>query len=237
MNLDRCGTRFFPLQSTIENNNDAEWQPYPIPSVDGKPAKVSTAVSAANYWVVRSDYEYPEVAIRMLNLFTEKCWGETADNDNYFNGDGATYVPFKYALVQAWPSLKNVDAHNHVVAAIESGDASALNAEEQGYYAQATAYMESGNPLDGWGASKIFGQNATFDVINYYLDNDLYLYDAYHNIPTPTMVEKGSTLEKMENEVFTSIILGGDISEFDKFVEDWKALGGNDMTDEINASR
>jgi putative aldouronate transport system substrate-binding protein len=49
------------------------------------------------------------------------------------------------------------------------------------------------------------------------------------------MVERLSTLDQMENEVFTKIIMGAaDISEFDKFVEDWKRLGGDDITREIN---
>jgi putative aldouronate transport system substrate-binding protein len=224
---------FYPLNFTVENDKNADWQPYPIPSIDDKPAKVSTSVTAYDYWVVRKGYEHPEAAIKMMNLFTEKCWGETADND-MFNGDGSNYVPFKYALVQAWPSKKNIDAHNHVAEAIKNNDPSKLNVEEKNYYDQAQAYLTSGDPKTGWGANKIFGQNATFDVINTYLANDSYLYDEYHNIPTPTMVDKMSTLDKLENEVFTKIILGQSIDSFDKFVSDWKKLGGDDITKELN---
>ena len=44
-----------------------------------------------------------------------------------------------------------------------------------------------------------------------------------------------STLEAMEAEVFTSIIMGEDIAAFDKYVEDFFKLGGTEITDEVNA--
>lgn len=226
---------FYPLNFTLDNDKDADWRPYPVPSVDNVPAKVSVPFSAYNYYVVRKDYEHPEAAIKMLNLFTEKCWGETADND-MFNGDGSDYIPFKYALVQAWPAKKNIDAHNNVAAALKNNDPSALNVEERNYYDQAMTYIESGDPQLGWGANKIFGQEpASFDVINKYVTENLYLYDQYNDIPTPTMVEKLSTLEKMEIEVFTKIIMGASLDEFDTFVENWKKLGGDTITQELNA--
>ena len=43
-----------------------------------------------------------------------------------------------------------------------------------------------------------------------------------------------STLEAMEAETFTSIIMGEDISAFDKYVEDFYKLGGTDITKEVN---
>ena len=43
-----------------------------------------------------------------------------------------------------------------------------------------------------------------------------------------------STLKKMRDEVYVKIILGeSDISEFDKFVEDFNNLGGSDITKEV----
>lgn len=49
------------------------------------------------------------------------------------------------------------------------------------------------------------------------------------------MAEKYATLEKMQNEVFTKIIMNvGTGEDFDKFVEDWYALGGEQITQEVN---
>ena len=38
----------------------------------------------------------------------------------------------------------------------------------------------------------------------------------------------------MQNEIFVKIILGAPIVEFDKLVEDWNKLGGEQMTKEVN---
>lgn len=38
----------------------------------------------------------------------------------------------------------------------------------------------------------------------------------------------------MQNEVFVKIILGESIDTFDQFVEDWKKLGGDQITQEVN---
>ena len=43
-----------------------------------------------------------------------------------------------------------------------------------------------------------------------------------------------ATLNKLENDMITNIILGKPIAEFDKFVADWKSLGGDQMTKEVN---
>lgn len=64
--------------------------------------------------------------------------------------------------------------------------------------------------------------------------NDRVLVDGFVGAPTETMTEKMSTLKKMRDEVYVKIILGeSDISEFDKFVEDFNNLGGSDITKEV----
>jgi putative aldouronate transport system substrate-binding protein len=51
------------------------------------------------------------------------------------------------------------------------------------------------------------------------------------------MVEKKTTLDKMQNELMVKIIMGQEpVDAFDKFVSDWLALGGQAITDEINAA-
>lgn len=53
---------------------------------------------------------------------------------------------------------------------------------------------------------------------------------------TPTMETDWATLETMENEVYLQILTGdADISAFDDFVANWKALGGDAITEEVKA--
>ncbi|MFC5701474.1 extracellular solute-binding protein [Cohnella faecalis] len=59
--------------------------------------------------------------------------------------------------------------------------------------------------------------------------------DGFTGAPTPTMIEKGAYLKKLENEIFAKIIFGSKpIDDFDKFVSDWKKAGGDQITQEVN---
>lgn len=227
---------FYPLQTSIQNNKNAVWKAYPIPVSDGKALKVSTTIPIQYYWVVRKGFKYPEAAVKMVNLFTEKFWGKTADN-NMSNGDGVNFVPFKYALAQTWPPRKNLDGHFHVVDALKSGSTAKLNVEEKSYFDKMELYLKKGDVAAGWGTNAIFGQNSTYDVIAGYVKNKSYIYDEYHGVPTQTMMDKGSTLDTMENEAYIKIIMGAPISDFDKFVSSWKSLGGDNITKEMNAKK
>ena len=230
----------FPLQSTVENNPDAQWKAYQLPSIDDDPALNVTSVSASYIWVVRKDFEYPEAIIKMFNLYMEKAFGENQDltmiqgDGVTTNDDGSKYEPFKNALLLFMEAYRNLDAQKAVSVAVKNGDPSSLRPDEIQTYETMMKYLETGNPADGWGLYTTFAEESSYAEVVELVDNGWYLFDEYHGIPTPTMTEKGSTLTKMEVEAFTKIILGADISEFDKFVEDWKSLGGDAITVEIN---
>ncbi|MEZ4868600.1 MAG: extracellular solute-binding protein [Caldilineaceae bacterium] len=54
-------------------------------------------------------------------------------------------------------------------------------------------------------------------------------------LPTPTMVEKGVDLQKLLDENILSIIIGEKpLSAFDDMVAQWKAQGGEQITQEVN---
>ncbi len=62
-----------------------------------------------------------------------------------------------------------------------------------------------------------------------------YVFEAYVGPPTETMRSQGSILEKMTDEVIIRIISGlDDVSAYDKFIADYRALGGDDIIKEIN---
>ena len=53
---------------------------------------------------------------------------------------------------------------------------------------------------------------------------------------TETMEDVWTTLETMEIETFVKIVMGeAPIEEFDRFVEQWNALGGEQVTSEVQA--
>jgi putative aldouronate transport system substrate-binding protein len=217
-----------PLNHNRKNDPKAQWQAYPIVSVDGKPAKAVGAGSVPGYFVVKKGFKHPEAVVKMMNSYIDKGWGKSAPESTGFHKSSV----FKFAAVSAAPSDKNLKAHLKLKEALKNNDPSKLNTEETGYYGHIQKYRSGDD--SGWGFDRVFGPTGSYSVIDYYVNNNLIMPVEFYGAPTPTIVERGSTLEKMQLETFTKIIMGENISSFDKFVEDWKKLGGNDITKEVN---
>ena len=57
----------------------------------------------------------------------------------------------------------------------------------------------------------------------------------FQSLPTPTMVERQVDLEKLRDETILGIIIGEKpLSAFDEYAEQWKNLGGEQITQEVN---
>jgi putative aldouronate transport system substrate-binding protein len=219
------------LQQLRNNDPNAEWKPYPIPSVDDRPARPRILFPVVDYYAVSSKARNPEAVVKMLNLYTERLWGETADPDTYQMKDGIEF--FKYPPIHVGRARKNLDAHLHIIEVLKSGDVSTLNPEEKSYYDSIVKY--NAGDQSSWGYNKVFGENGSFAVIDSYDRTDRYMPNAFYGPSTPTMVRKNAMLSKMEMELFTKIILGdAPVDEFDSFVAEWRKLGGDDMTREVN---
>lgn len=64
---------------------------------------------------------------------------------------------------------------------------------------------------------------------------DISLKNMFTGPTTPTMQSKLDYLKKIELQAFNEIIYGKKgLEEFDKFVENWKSSGGEQMTSEVN---
>jgi putative aldouronate transport system substrate-binding protein len=218
------------LQTSVDNDPKAEWKAYPIPSIDSKPATPIAKMPITLYYGVNKKSKHPEAVMKLLEFGTKGYSNQDTNNDYGTNKNG---IPvYMYAAIGYEPAKKNLNAHLNVLEALKNKDASKLSVEESGYYTKIVDFR-NGNRKN-WGQERIFGTPSSFDVINQYVTSNNMVYDGFYGSPTPTMVEKLSTLDKMEEEVFTKIIMGQSIDSFDKFVEDWKKLGGDQITKEIN---
>ena len=94
---------------------------------------------------------------------------------------------------------------------------------------------ETLNPVEKWRVSDPTGkaQRAAYKRIIETLDYAI--TDEFVGPPTKTQTEKAAFLSKLENEAYIQIITGQrKIDEHDNFVKDWKANGGDQLTQEIN---
>lgn len=221
------------IQASVVNDPTVEWAIVPITSADSNPAKVMVPFATTYYTVVSKDCKNPEAAVKMYNLVLEKMFGETAQPDVY-NSTSDGLPVFDYAYSYGEPPLKNMDAQKAVCKALETNDASVLNAEQFGYYNNIVEYLKS-DDKNLWGNYMMYGPEGGLAVINDYVDNGKTMSEAYCGAPTDGMAEYNATLDKLALETFTKIIIGtASIDEFDTFVENWNKLGGKQITEEVN---
>jgi putative aldouronate transport system substrate-binding protein len=226
----------WPLQLNVNNDKDAQWQAFPIVSdlADNQSVKVPLKFRTEKFFAVRKGVENPEAIIKLFNMHVEKNWGETADFDYYYAPPEAESV-WQLSPVQPAPPKKNVEAFRAIDAARKAKDFSTLEGEAktiQGKIESFESGSEEGFALWGW--ERIYSAEGSMGIADQYDKNGQYLLDKFVGAPTETMVERQSTLEKLQNEVFVKIILGEPIETFDKFVDDWKKLGGEQITQEVN---
>jgi putative aldouronate transport system substrate-binding protein len=65
---------------------------------------------------------------------------------------------------------------------------------------------------------------------------DTQIVNEYFGNPTDRMKELLPDMNTLESQVFIDIVIGNeDLDRFDEFVEEWKEMGGNEVTEDVNA--
>jgi len=238
VNSGKAGMIFGPMYApfnigeVIKTNKEADWKAYPVVSIDAETAYAQTPAPNSNAYVVRKGYGHPEALIKLLNFQVEKMYGESSVTERK-KYTGESDQAFHAAVVSVLPPNKNVKAQINVSEALKANDSSKLNTEEKGYYDGVLKYRAG--DMTQWWNERIFGPESSQGVLKYYMDNNLTIANDYIFANTKTMDSKKATLDKLELETFTKIIYGAvSIDEFDKFVVNWKKLGGDQITQEVN---
>ena len=87
-----------------------------------------------------------------------------------------------------------------------------------------------------WSTYAWIGPDGPYSVIDGYFKNGQTIQSAYIKANTPSMTERGAALSQLRVEMFTKIITGTESPDtFDEYVVTWKRLGGDDITNEVNA--
>jgi len=226
----------WPLQEAMNMNaaGGMSWKPYPVLSADDQAASPSTNIPVTGYYVVRKGYEHPEAAIKLANLQLKNAWSDEAQAEIY-NTDKDQTPYYLYPTISMEPPSKNLEAGIAVTEAYMAKDPSKLNEEQKGYYDNVVAYLDNGD-IKSFGNALIFGPGGSeTEVLKKYVEGNRMKIGEFYGAPVPTQQMKQATLDKLELETFTKIVVGeSSIDEFDSFVEKWHKLGGEQITSEIN---
>ncbi|MCU6712051.1 extracellular solute-binding protein [Paenibacillus sp. J5C_2022] len=216
----------------------AEWKSYQIASIDDKPAQNQATYRVPSYYVINKNAKHPEAAIKLLNVWMEnQIKPDESNSILVFGKDRKNKGEFFYTLN---PIMANLQDYHIITGellpkALKNNDPSILGSsmDRIARYEGAQAYLNGdGNMWYQWMVAK---EGGTMAHLKEAYENNLYVFDEFVGAPTPTMSERMALLQTKENETFTKIILGGlPIEAFDTFVEEWRSLGGDKITEEVN---
>lgn len=215
-----------------------------IPSVDGNPVKSNIILSPMKRMVISSKCENPEAVIEMVALAEEIWWGnselttkwtEYANQDKYSPINGVNGMN-NYPIMFMEPSRLNYNLCIQDTLAVDANDptvASILYA--QGEAAQILDYLNNGN-MSFWGTYMMrYGASSSCGISNMRQDNNYLHYSLFSGTSGTVGTEIGSTLNDMQVEAFTKIIMGQEpVDYFDTFVSQWIAAGGDRLTAEVS---
>ena len=207
-------------------------------SATGDEVKYSVSSSIINYWVVSAACEHPEAAVELMNIFCDCVYGDRRGDSLYgvdgiwLNGTGSGNCCW---IRTSTPNSLTIDAIKNVVKSVDARDPSFLKdaVTETDKYEPAVKWLDEGDTAEyaryyQYEAFKInaaeVGKDCSRLVQNKFVDS------------TPTMDEVWTILKDYELEMFTKIIMGNlTIDAFDEFVTNWNSMGGQAVTEEINA--
>lgn len=222
---------YAPGIDIVKNNGEeAIFKPYMLPSADDEPVKMSIDWPVGNYMVVNKDCKNPEAAIKMINLYTRITNEGTTEEYNTFKNNERDWgaIPF-----QVQNPMMDYNQYVEISKVQDSRDSSALMPDQLAKYEQVIDWIDNKNP-NAVGQYSQVSKEGAYGVMKPFVDNEQYVRTAFKGISTDTMVQKMSSLDAMQDEIFTKIIMGEDVSAFDSFVEQWNELGGADITREMN---
>ncbi|NOJ69914.1 extracellular solute-binding protein [Paenibacillus alvei] len=213
-----------------------DWKVYRLPSIDGTEASTQIELGTEKYNVVSKKAKHPEAMIKLLNQWIAIDNHPTEEQKVYEFGKSMKESGNNYWQLSPVMAFNQANDNGSVLPkAIETKDESLLRTKDQKTrYARAMKYVK-GEDISMWWEMLISGPNGAVSNVPYLKEHNLFHRNKFYGAPTPTMVERQELLLRKRDEVFMKIIMNqAPIDEFDKFVEDWKKLGGDDMTKEVN---
>ena len=238
----RCGSFFGPWWSTnnpllnmMEKDSTIEWKPYLISTNDdGTTVYPSTNPTNYKYVVVSKDFEHPEIAWKIISVLFD--YARYEDKDNV-----AELAEYDKNAVDptARPLVINVDykdalkiSYKNIYGALNGEkDIDDINQLERSYVEQCQEYLDSsGNYTpQQWAAYE-----SRITACSLIAKDSVVEMKSLFFSSTSTMDAKWWRLKELESNVYLRIITGQvSVDFFDKFVQEWKDLGGTTISREV----
>lgn len=222
--------------SGYENDPSIDWNCYPPPGKNGEIPRAEIELGLNQIWVVRKGYEHPAALVKSFNMYWEMLYGETGDYEYWGNDelmDGIWWIG-PYASFHPWVNITPYYDIQEVYAGTKKPED--LRGVSLDYYNNTE---NNPKPIEGWAWQKMFSDpdKSPFGHITKMIEGEMIDLDNFTGAPTETMIDRWATLQELQLNTFTRIIVGDlDVdSGFEEFVTNWKNLGGDKITEEVSA--
>ncbi|WP_018757696.1 extracellular solute-binding protein [Paenibacillus terrigena] len=230
----------WPLNLNVDKDPKANWIAIQIPSISGPGKSLVPKLRSGRIYAVNKNMKNPEAAIKMMNFYIEM--GKKKYTDMLKPENGFVYNWFSPRVYNPGQIETIYTEVNKALAANQTE----ITLDDENYtlvkdvFNYVKDYQSGSTKIaskgTNWGGyfSRV-AENGGWGLTRQIKEKQAFVSNEFYGIPTSTQVEKGSQLDKLMQETFTKIILGAPIDEFDKFVTSWKTLGGDKITEEVNA--
>ncbi|WP_424767351.1 hypothetical protein [Paenibacillus sp. sgz302251] len=239
---------FADIGNSWKNDNNANWQPYLLPSGSDGIYLAKGGNAAQTYTVISKDSKNPEAVIKMLNIFKAGLKNYVDEKDQTILGDGAFPMYQTFSLADG-PSMVLQEVNNYFEGKKTADEVHTYFNNYDAYQNQAfdkiiaskTQPFDNTN-ISGWDfagdKANEFGWVWSFGVgLKPYVEGKFKFVNTLTYEQTKTMEKRWANLSTLEYATFSKIIVGQEpISSFDTFVKKWNDEGGSQITEEIQSS-
>ena len=204
----------------------ADWVAVSLPTVDGESITIPLTTGVEGGYVATTNAEHPEALVKMMNLYVETLFGEENSFNEYYSIEGVGAI-WNYSPVDLLDPELDLDGYREWKEADDAGDLDSMTGVGKGYY----DYVQAGQIE----YDLMFGpEDSAFAFVDETYPDHI-VWNAYFGAPTATQVERGSSMDELLNTTLASLVTGQlDMdSGFDQMVEEWRALGGDQVIQEI----
>ncbi|MBB6734771.1 extracellular solute-binding protein [Cohnella zeiphila] len=218
------------LSDSVKTDPKADWVPVPAPlDADGK-RNVIMSSPASNFLVVKKGVEHPEAVLKVLSMEYQGLRLLDSDAANLYKDKGVSWLnwPFNLQLDYFDSVARSAAAYKQ---ALTSNDTSGLKPWQLATFD--SVKKDAANPKQDMPS---FANSLAYYTGGTALESDKFnRIDPAYTGQTETSLKRGANLTKLENETFLKIITGqAPLDDFDKFVSQWKSIGGDQITKEVN---
>ena len=215
----------WPIDNVVKNDPKAKWVVVPLPTENGDTAKIPMTVSYMNIAAATTKAQNPEALVRVCNVIVDKLFGPNPDGT--FWADGG-YEFWSLCPIYILDTMVDLQSHIDIKNALANGTTDKLTGSAKLYY----DFMQQG--MYPW--TLMFSTPDTpFDYVEATYPQQV-IWNGFNSSPTETMAARWTNMEELLSTSYVKMITGDlDLdSGFDSMVQQWKAMGGDQVTQEVN---